>query len=211
MPAAASVPSDMPLGEKPWPVKPSAVRRAGYAALFALMLIGVVFVYGYSGEKAMLRELSGLLHGELSDEAGTYRGYIWKAAVKIIAQRPVLGGGPGSFFSLFKPYNEGYNDLSQYGVAVDFAHNDFLNIAACTGLPGLGLYLAFLVSLAVRCVRALRRCPAMLILLAGLLGYLVYSFFVFSIAIVSPLFWVLAGVADKCARQAEKSPGGSNS
>ena len=198
-------------GEKPWKVKPSSVRRAGYAVLLAVTIAGIIYVYCYSGDKAALHGVSQILHGHISDEAGTYRGYIWKNTVKIIMGRPVFGGGPGSFFSLFMPYNGGYNALSHYGVAVDLAHNDFLNIAACTGLPGLGLYIAFLVSLAVRCIRAEKRCPVMLIFMAGLLGYLVYSFFVFSIAIVSPLFWVLAGVADKCARQAEKSPGGSNS
>ena len=41
----------------------------------------------------------------------------------------------------------------------------------------------------------------MLIFLGGMAGYLIYSFFVFSIAIVTPLFWVLAGLADKCVRQ----------
>ena len=36
-------------------------------------------------------------------------------------------------------------------------------------------------------------------------GYLIYSFFVFSIAIVTPLFWVLAGLADHCVRQLENT------
>lgn len=191
--------------DRTWKIKPALVRRAGYALLLALTIAGIVYTYKYSGDRAVLRGASQLLHGHMSDEAGTYRGYIWKNTVKIIGERPVFGGGPGSFFSLFMPYNDGYNELSQYGVPVDLAHNDFLNIAACTGLPGLGLYIAFLLSLAVRCIRAVKRCPVMLIFMAGLLGYLVYSFFVFSIAIVSPLFWVMAGTADKCARQI---PGG---
>ena len=88
-------------------------------------------------------------------------------------------------------------------IKVDFPHNDFLSVAACTGLVGLALYLAFLITLAVRCIRRAERSPVLLIFLAGMIGYLVYSFFVFSIAIISPLFWVLAGVADKCVRQTD--------
>ena len=42
---------------------------------------------------------------------------------------------------------------------------------------------------------------ALVLLLAGILGYLVYSFFVFSIAIVTPPFWVLSGALDKAVRQ----------
>ena len=86
---------------------------------------------------------------------------------------------------------------------IDFAHNDFLSVAACTGLVGLALYLLFLAALAVRCIRAAHRSPVMLIFLGGMAGYLIYSFFVFSIAIVTPLFWALAGLADHCVRQLE--------
>ena len=100
------------------------------------------------------------------------------------------------------PYNDAYNTAKGRNEVIDFAHNDFLNIGACTGLVGLGLYAAFLAALLVRCFRKAERCPVLLILLAGILGYLVYSFFVFSIAIVSPLFWVMAGLADQCVRQA---------
>ena len=86
-------------------------------------------------------------------------------------------------------------------VVVDFSHNDLLNISDCTGVVGLVLYLAFVAALLVRCLRRVNTCPVLLIFMAGILGYLAYSFFVFSIAIVSPLFWVMAGLADKCVRQ----------
>lgn len=181
--------------KKEWPVKASTVRRAGYAVLFVAMLAGIIFVYRYSGTSRLLSEASDFLHGNLPDSAGHGRGYIWRISAKLIAERPLTGGGPGSFYSRYMPYKDGFP------VMVDFAHNDFLNIGVCTGLVGLGLYIAFLVSLAVRCARAVDRCPVILILMAGMAGYLLYSSFVFSIAIVSPLFWVMAGLADKCVRQ----------
>lgn len=187
--------------ERVWTVKPAIVRRAGYLLMLVVLLIALVVVYGYQGGNRLVQEASELLHGHLSDEAGTVRGYIWKKTAIIIGEHPVLGGGPGSFATLFQPYNEGYQAASGTNDIVDFPHNDFLMVAACTGLVGLGLYLAFLITLAVRCLKAARRSPVLLIFLAGLAGYLVYSAFVFSIAIVSPLFWVLAGLADKCVRQ----------
>ena len=190
--------------ERSWQIKPSTIRRAAYALILVMLIIALVLVYGYDGGNRLVREASDLLHGELSDEAGSLRGYIWKCTFRIIKQNPVLGGGPGSFFSLFIPYNEGYQELLNEEIRIDFPHNDFLSVAACTGLVGLALYLAFLVSLAIRCIRKAGRCPMLLIFLAGMAGYLVYSFFVFSIAIVSPLFWVMAGLADKCVRQVEQ-------
>lgn len=184
-----------------WAVKPAVIRRFAYLLMLAVLLLALVLVYGYRGDNRLVQEASELLHGHLSDQAGTVRGYIWKKTALIIKEHPVFGGGPGSFAALFQPYNEGYQAASGTNDIVDFPHNDFLMVAACTGLVGLGLYLAFLVSLAVRCVKAARRSGVLLIFLAGMAGYLAYSAFVFSIAIVSPLFWVLAGLADKCVRQ----------
>lgn len=187
--------------KKEWLWKPSAIRRAGYAVMLVLLLAGFVYLYTYSGSSALLKEASGFMHGNLPDRAGNGRGYIWKISARLIAERPILGSGPGSFYTRYLPYKDGLKKM------VDFAHNDFLNIGVCTGLVGMGLYIAFLLSLAVRCARAVDRCPVLLILLAGMAGYLLYSFFVFSIAIVSPLFWVMAGLADKCVRQSAQASG----
>ena len=186
-----------------WSVSPARVRRTAYIIMLVLLIAALLVLYNYHGNNRLLREASELLHGELSDEAGTTRGYIWKCTVKIIREHPVFGGGPGSFPSLFYPYNEGYMAASHTKDWIDFPHNDFLAVGACTGLVGLALYLVFLIALALRCIRAAYRSPVMLIFLGGMAGYLTYSFFVFSIAIVTPLFWVLAGLADKCVRQLE--------
>lgn len=190
--------------KRTWSVAPAVVRRTTYIAVAVLLIVVLIVLYAYQGDNRLIREISELLHGNLSDEAGSLRGYIWKCTGKIILEHPIFGGGPGSFYSLFEPYNPGYQALmNNPKISVDFPHNDFLSVAACTGLVGLALYLAFLTALALRCIRAAYRCPVMLIFLGGMAGYLIYSFFVFSIAIVTPLFWVLAGLADKCVRQLE--------
>ena len=187
--------------KRTWTASPVVIRRAAYVMLLVLLIVALIVLYGYDGQNRLLREGSELLHGNLSDEAGTLRGYIWKCTWQIIRDHPIFGGGPGSFYSLFMPYNPGYHELVHGAVDIDFPHNDFLSVAACTGFVGLALYLAFLISLALRCIRAASSGPVLLIFLGGLAGYLIYSFFVFSIAIVTPLFWVLAGLADKCVRQ----------
>ena len=189
--------------ERTWSVKPAVVRRAGYTLMLVLLILALIVFYNYQGSYRLLREISELLHGRMSDRAGSLRGYIWKCTLKIIRDNPIFGGGPGSFASLFLPYDEGYAALAGGDILIDFPHNDFLSVAACTGLVGFALYLAFLIALAVRGIRAAHRSPVLLILLAGAAGYLIYSFFVFSIAIVTPLFWTLAGLADKCVRQTD--------
>lgn len=164
-------------------------------AIGILVIAGIVFIFTYSGANPMLMELSAALHGNLADDAGSGRGIVWKRTVQLIGEHPILGSGTGAFLEAFAPYNVG---LTQ---TFDFAHNDFLQIAACQGIVGLILYLGFIISLAVRGFKKIFTCPWVLVCISSCVGYIVYSFFTFSIAIVSPLFWVMAGLLDKMVRQ----------
>lgn len=170
--------------------------------LIAALIIGIIIVFTYQGSNPLLIELSAALHGNLADEAGSGRGIVWKRTLQLIGEHPIIGSGTGAFLEAFSPYNEG---LSQ---TFDFAHNDFLQIAACQGIVGLVLYLGFLISLAVRGFKQVFKCPWVLIFISASIGYIVYSFFTFSIAIVSPLFWVMAGLLDNMVRKIPESTEG---
>lgn len=197
------------------------IRRIAAVVIVVLLIAALIYLFNYSGSKMLLREASELLHGRLSDEAGNFRGYIWKASWELIKAHPVLGSGPGTFFEEFTPYNEGYQVYFPNTI-VDFAHNDFLQIGVCVGMVGLLIYIVFVVSLILRgllgrspfvykfkasenaegeAVKAPSeeagceyRLAVRIILLSAAAGYLAHSFFSFSIAIVTPLFWVLAGL-----------------
>lgn len=188
---------DKNLGGAPLPVKAKTIRIIVAVVEAAVIVLAVIFLYNYSGEHRLLIEISQMLHGELSDSAGTGRGVVWKNCITLIRETPIIGSGPGTFAARHEPFN-----TTQF---FDFAHNDFLQIGVCQGLVGLALYVAFLVSLAVRALRVVPRCPQIVIFGAAAVGYLVYSFFVFSIAIVSPLFWVMAGIMDKMVRQVQET------
>jgi hypothetical protein len=181
-------------------LNPKYIRRGLAALIIIAVVAGVIVVYLYSGTNKLILEASGFLHGELPDRAGSGRGFIWKHSMELVWKHPIVGSGPGTFFSSFSVYNSAYQELSPNTV-VDFAHNDFIQIAVCVGIVGLALYVAFLVSLAVRALKAAKYSPLVVIFAAGVVGYVVHSFFAFSIAIVTPLFWVCAGMLDKCIRQ----------
>ncbi|GEM_PF-3089777 len=166
-----------------------------------ILIAGLIFLYGYHGSNTLLQQVSEVLHGHLSDSAGSARGAIWKCALHIMAEHPILGGGPGSLCELFRPYNEYYSTSVGSYCEVDFAHNEFLQIGVCVGFVGLLIYLAFIVALAIRAFKAAVRCPMAVILAAGVVGYLGHSFFSFSLAMVTPLYWVMAGLLDKCISQ----------
>ena len=78
-------------------------RRNRKAAMLALIAeaaaLGVflIFVYFSPPQSGTLRELSELLHGRAEPSFGSHRLEIWAEAARLTAERPILGGGPGSF------------------------------------------------------------------------------------------------------------------
>ncbi len=64
---------------------------------------------------------------------------IAKDTLHMIAAKPLLGWGAGNYQYIYPQYRSFYSDKF-----VDHAHNDYLELAAETGLAGLGLALVFL-------------------------------------------------------------------
>jgi len=171
-------------------------RKIALIILISVIVIVFLFVFFYKGNIKLIKEASEMLHGRLSDEAGSMRGYIWKTSWWLAKQVPVFGTGPGTFVATYYPY-----DILE--TTTDYAHNDFLQIAVCIGIVGLVVYCAFIVSLAVRAFMRAYTCPLIVIFGSACAGYLAHSFFSFSIAIVTPMFWALAGILDKLVRQVD--------
>ncbi len=171
-------------------------RRIGLVVLVICLLLGLVFVFFYRGSNTLLREASDVLHFKLGDNAGSGRGYIWKTSAKLALKRFWLGYGPGCFGDVYSSYDV----LPTY---TDFAHNDFLQIAMCTGYASMIVYMLFAASLLLRALKYQNENRALLVLGAAVLSYFVHSFFSFSIAIIQPLLWAGAGILDSQIRYTE--------
>jgi O-antigen ligase len=140
------------------------------------------------------------------------------AALGVFRDHPLLGVGTGQFFSRYS---------AQYGNALDLrfleqnrrAHNLYLEIAADTGLLGLGAFLAIvlvtLVSLRRLTVRCRTRNPALAsmgdALLAALIAYLASGLFLqlayqryfwFLVALANAAVWMLGREAGRAQRTA---------
>lgn len=72
---------------------------------------------------------------------------LWRAALEIVANRPLVGGGPGTFGYLFHQVPD--FDPFAKDVFHSHAHNGYVNVAAETGLPSLlvGLWLIAVVAM----------------------------------------------------------------
>ena len=66
---------------------------------------------------------------------------IYKAALKMGRDRLITGWGIGSFGKVFPAYNFPVNAIARYQMETPFAHNEFLQVFAVLGIPGLAFFL----------------------------------------------------------------------
>jgi putative inorganic carbon (HCO3(-)) transporter len=135
---------------------------------------------------------------------------IWKAALKVIAERPLLGTGLENFILFYPKYQSlSYVKLAGYRAVADNAHNYFLQLAATGGLLLLLFFLSFLLaffSLALKVLRnlSLENRLIFTLLLVGLLGYLVSLFFGPSSVGTNTIFWVSIGALSSTLTKSTK-------
>lgn len=142
-------------------------------------------------------ELRELLHGNIRDEFATNRGYIWRTALAVVPEHPILGTGPDTFDKAL------HQELPlKYGEAYDKAHNEYLQILICQGILGLLCYLVFIVETARRSIVDAIKDPMLMAVLATYIGYCVQAFFNINLPIASQMLWILAGIL--CAIRREK-------
>lgn len=178
-------------------------RRAALICLAAEIILAaaaLAWVYFAAPSSGTLHELSELLHGRVSGEFGSHRIDIWREALRLFAERPLTGGGPGSFalrstleFTRYVPETG-----QTFHTLADNAHSELLSMLADTGLPGAALWLALCVTAVATGLRS-RRAPLALALCASLAQGLFSTGTVFTL----PLVCVVAALA---AQRGETQP-----
>jgi len=177
-------------------ISPRAYSIFFICLLGAGILAGAVWLLNYNGpESGIVYEASQILHGNINDHMGSDRILVWRRAITLFPEHPLLGGGPDSFGMRFASEFKEEVKAAGIGSFFDFAHNDYLQILLNLGLLGLIAYLASVATQAVRCVKKRARL-AVPLLSVPVLCYLSHIFFSFSIIIVAPIFWALWGLLE---------------
>ena len=151
-------------------------------------------VYGYRGWYAPLRDAAALLRGEVREEMGSGRIYIWRQVLRALPERFWLGSGPDTL---------GLRGLTPYTVydpalgrsvtlGIDAAHCETLHTLVCCG-PGAALCHLSLILCAFR--GFFRRGGAARVCAGGALCYGIQSFFGISMCSSAPVFWVLLALS----------------
>lgn len=137
------------------------------------------------------------------EPVGSARIFIWSRLIPKIAERPIFGYGPDTAQVIF-PQDDYLGKIHAYGtnnMIVDKAHNLYVQYAVSFGFLGLGTLLALIILFFIMSIRLLIRqqfkfeSAVESALIIAVLSYLVAAFFNDSNVHVSPVFWVLFGMA----------------
>ncbi len=118
-------------------------RRAGVLAAAALAAALLAAWLGPEPVMSRFRSASADAGGRLA---------LWQESIALVRARPLLGAGWGAFPLLYTQVQATELDL-----AVDHAHNDYLELATEFGIPGAMLLVALALGLMLRAVRHARR------------------------------------------------------
>lgn len=189
-------------------MKPALPRRANAASLWLLAGAGFVVILGAlfaSGTIAwIIEEMRSLQSSNV-----TIRGrlFLWQVTLGMIFDHPLMGVGWGNYRSFFQEYQGRFLDrhpdyvtLLQTQGSAESPHNEYLEIAAETGIVGLVLFLIIMAAI-FRVACRIKRSDAnvngiLTAAISGVLALLVHSFFVFPLHLADAgmMFWLLVGM-----------------
>ena len=178
-------------------------RRWRIPIIILLVVAALVFVWFFPGTSGGLWELHEILHGRPQLSFGSDRVAVWVFSAGLAQESLLTGGGSDTFEVRFNRYidenglviptSQGDVQLPSY---FDNPHNEYVAHLVNHGLPAMLLFIALLLLLVfLRPRSGTARSGALLTpYAAAVLCYAVQAFFSFSVCLVAPMFWVIAGI-----------------
>lgn len=175
-------------------VNAKLLRAVMLITLVLVVTIGIIYIYNSDAQNGFIYELNQVMHGNLQDEFGSNRIRIWKRCIEMFKEYPLLGSGPDTGVMRFNIIFERFSPIWQRTLrtGVDTAHNEYLNLLVTVGIIGLVPFVVAIAAVLFKKKKPLREVCAI-----AVLGYVVQAFFLFSISITAPYFWLFLGLADK--------------
>ena len=178
-------------------ISASWLRNCAVGFVVVVLCLSLFYVWSFGDRHSgMIFEASEIMHGQWSDEFGTWRVYIWRNVIEgIEAENLLFGTGPDTLgFWDTEPFI--WHDPlmgTTHDVTIDTAHNEYLQILATGGLLSLLAYLGVLIYIAIQWFS--RPDNALLAVSgAGVLFYCIQAFFGISMFISAPFFWTCLAV-----------------
>ena len=158
-----------------------------YYLYIPLFIFSLIIIYYFDFGISFLKDIQSILHGNVNDNLGNYRIFLWKRSLILFKEYPVLGTGPDTFAMRFMTNFK--DDISLIGEMSinDTAANVYLTTLVNLGSLGLLSYLSILIDPFLNH----NNTKTYKILLLTLLCFMIQNFFNLSIVIVTPYLWLL--------------------
>jgi O-antigen ligase len=130
----------------------------------------------------------------------------WGVATRVIANHPVLGVGPEGYrIAAAEAIDTHYEQTYGRNTTLpDRAHSGPLDVALDGGIGAAVAFVALIGFVVIRCVRLMRRGRVTERWVAiGVTAYAIQQLFLFPLAEIDPVFWLLAGVVVALSRPVE--------
>ena len=178
-------------------------RRWRIPFIILLVILALLFVWFFPGSSGGLWELHEIMHGRPQLSFGSNRVAVWAYSVGLAQESLLIGGGSDTFEIRFNQY------INENGLAIpthqgdlalphyfDNPHNEYIAHLVNHGLPAMLLFAALLLLLVFLRPRTagFRSGSLLTPCAAAVLCYAVQAFFAFSVCLVAPVFWVIAGI-----------------
>lgn len=199
-------------------IKTDLFRISSFVVLISLF-VGTAFTPPLSSlifqrQSAIISAQSGTQLESGGTESGDIRRIVWTGALKLIKKYPLFGTGPETFaYTYYWARPVEHNNTSEWDFLYNKAHNEYLNLAATTGLLGLFAYLYFHYSVFRTSLTLIPKSKKVNdsdldslrsyypVLGAVIIGFAVTNFFGFSVIPVYFLVILLSALANTLSRQ----------
>lgn len=134
----------------------------------------------------------------LISESGDIRKIVWQGAIDVWKDSPIFGTGVETFgYSYYWHRPRAHNDVSEWDLLYNKAHNEYLTILANTGLVGLVTYLGLIAVFLIWVFQQViaKKSYLIIALLAGYVSILITNFFGFSVVPVNLLFFLFPAMS----------------
>ena len=127
--------------------------------------------------------------GEIKDQYGTKRAFIWKRVIAEVPKHWSTGIGIDNVYYIYDGWPIIYKSRTGY----DKVHNEYLQILITEGVFALGAYLVFYIFVIRKGIKNIKKNDKIYLLLP-VVGYLVQAFFNISVIEVAPIFYISMGL-----------------
>ncbi len=181
-------------------LKKTNVNISNYIKKIGIFFVCILFIYSIAVYNKstinrdvikMFNEVKDILKGNISYNFGTNRIEIWSKTMEVAPNYLIHGIGIDRFaYAMDNLYF-----ITSKGTYVDKAHNEYLQILITQGIFALITYLLFLATIIKSCIKNMKNNYIFIALFLAITGYLIQAFFNISITRVSPILYIIMGLA----------------